>query len=239
MGTDVAWPSTFMPDLRPFPWARQRNLHHPPVVCSVEELADEQLLMLLFGGSHEGTLGDSAARLLEFGGSLDGLARIAPAVLAEQCGIGQAKAARLHAAFELGRRRWTAQPARCRMESIESVVAWARPRLLPLDHEEVWLLCLDARNGMRSARRVAQGGLHSCALTAKDILRPALRDGASSIILVHNHPSGDPIPSQADISMTSEVDVACATIGLPLLDHVIVATEGAASLLELGVIRTQ
>jgi DNA repair protein RadC len=125
------------------------------------------------------------------------------------------------------------------MESLESVITWARPRLLPLDHEELWLLCLDARNALRSSRRVGQGGLHSCALTAKDILRPALRDGASSIILVHNHPSGDPIPSQADLAMTAEVDTACTTIGVPLVDHVIVATEGATSLLELGLLRAE
>jgi DNA repair protein RadC len=91
---------------------------------------------------------------------------------------------------------------------------------------------------MRSSRRVAQGGANSCALTARDILRPALRDGASAIILVHNHPSGDPTPSDADINMTSEVDVACAAIGLPLLDHVVVGSEGAASLLELGVVHS-
>ncbi|HEY5962310.1 MAG TPA: JAB domain-containing protein, partial [Polyangiaceae bacterium] len=118
----------------------------------------------------------------------------------------------------------------------EAVVAWARPRLLALDHEEVWLLCLDGRNGMHSSRRISQGGLHGCALTPRDILCPALRDGASSIVLVHNHPSGDPMPSDADLRMTSQVDVACATVGVPLLDHVVIAWDGATSLLELGVV---
>lgn len=223
-----------MTQLEPNASPRPRDFPLGLDIC-VEQLADEQLLRLLFGRGG----GGAEMRLLEFAGSLEGLARIAPSVLARQTGIGQAKATRLLAAFELGRRRWTPRSQRCRMDCLEAVVAWARPRLLPLDHEEVWLLCLDARNNMRSSRRVAQGGQHSCALTAKDILRPALRDGASSIILVHNHPSGDPLPSDADVAMTSEIDIACATIGMPLLDHVIVASDGAASLLELGVVRTE
>jgi DNA repair protein RadC len=107
---------------------------------------------------------------------------------------------------------------------------------LPLDHEEMWLLSLDGRSALGSSRRVGQGGLHGLALTAKDILRPALRDGASAIVLVHNHPSGDPTPSPEDVSMTRAVVSACSAVGLPLLDHVIVAREGAASLLAQGVI---
>jgi DNA repair protein RadC len=217
-------------------------MHHTvqDPVCSfgtAGEPSDLQLLLQLIGTSRHGSSLVSAQRLLEFAGSIEGLARLAPAVIAEQAGIGRAQARRLHAAFELGRRQWTNPARRSRIDSVQDVVAWARPRLVPLDHEEVWLLCLDGRNSMRSSRRVAQGGLHSCALTAKDILRPALRDGASGIVLVHNHPSGDPTPSDADISMTSEVDIACAAIGLPLLDHVVIGSEGATSLLELGVVR--
>lgn len=164
------------------------------------------------------------------------MARLEPCVVAGYAGVGIARASRVHAAFELGRRRWLGQPSTFRFDSLESVLAWARPRLLPLDHEEVWLLCLDARAKMRSCRRIAQGGHHSCALSAKDILRPALRDGACSIILVHNHPSGDPTPSDADVEMTSQIDVACAAVGLALLDHVVVASDGAVSLLALGVV---
>jgi len=200
----------------------------------LDALTDDTLLRMLLGQSVRNAGDGAVERLLEFAGGLQGLANLSTEVIAQQAGIGRARAARLQAAFELGRRRWTVHHAGCRIDSLEAVVAWARPRLLPLDHEEVWLLCLDGRNTMRSCRRVAQGGLHGCAVTAKDILRPALRDGASAIVLVHNHPSGDPTPSDADVAMTSELDVACAAIGLPLLDHVVVAAEGAASLMELG-----
>jgi DNA repair protein RadC len=114
--------------------------------------------------------------------------------------------------------------------SFEAVERWARPRLVALDHEEVWLLGLDGRNGLRSSRRIAQGGAHGCALTPRDVLAPALREGASAIVLVHNHPSGDPTPSPEDLAMTEAVARACQVVGIPLLDHVVVARSGAASI---------
>ena len=98
----------------------------------------------------------------------------------------------------------------------------------------MWLLSLDGRNGLKSARRIAQGGMHACALTTRDVLAPALRDAASAIVLVHNHPSGDPRPSPEDVSMTRAVASACEVVGVPLLDHVVVARGGAASLLDSG-----
>jgi DNA repair protein RadC len=81
---------------------------------------------------------------------------------------------------------------------------------------------------------VAQGGLHGCALTPGDVLRPAVRDGGSAFVLVHNHPSGDPVPSREDVAMTRLVAAAGELLGVPLLDHVIVARGGESSLLELG-----
>src|SRR6185503_7379736 len=98
------------------------------------------------------------------------------------------------AALELGRRATLRALAEERVSvgSYDAVVDWARPRLATLDHEEVWFLALDGKNGLRAARCVARGGLHGCALTPRDILRPALREAASAIVLVHNHPSGDP-----------------------------------------------
>jgi DNA repair protein RadC len=214
----------------------------PPTNAGLEHLQtldDAELLLLLLGRRRNGEGLSHARELLGFGGGVDGLARLGPALLARHPGLGQARAIRLAAAFELGERRFKRTERRLRIDSLDAVVAWANPRLLPLDHEEMWLLCLDGRNALTSSRRVGQGGLHGCALTAKDILRPALRDGASAIVLIHNHPSGDPSPSPEDIRMTRAVVAACNTIAMPLLDHVIVASEGAASLVALGVIPTK
>ncbi len=177
----------------------------------------------------------TAARVLARSGGLAAIARLAPPALRE-LGLDAVGAARVSAAVEIGRRasqRLLADDDEV-VGSFESVAAWARPRLAPLDHEEVWLLMLDGRNRLVAARRIAQGGIHGCALTPRDVLRPAVRESASAIVLVHNHPSGDPSPSPEDIVMTRAVLRAGEVVAVPLLDHVIVARGGAASLLELG-----
>ena len=133
------------------------------------------------------------------------------------------------AAFELGRRVEVA-----RMETPEmlgspaDVAAWAAPRLGPLTHEELWMLGLDGRGHLRAARCIARGGLHGAAVRASDPVRAALRVDASAFVLVHNHPSGDPAPSHEDVRLTAQVAAAAATVGVPLLDHVVVARGGFA-----------
>jgi DNA repair protein RadC len=217
---------------RPKPALRERAL-----LSGARELADVDLLALLLGAGTEGqSAGAIAAGLLDSAGGLSGVARLGLHALAGHRGLGPAKAARIASALELGRRAALGAIGATRtiVASFEAVVEWAHPRLSGLDHEEVWLLGLDGRNGLCSARRVAQGGLHGCALTARDVLRPALRDAASAIVLVHNHPSGDAGPSPEDVAMTRALASACEVVGVPLLDHVVVARGGAASLLQLG-----
>jgi DNA repair protein RadC len=191
--------------------------------------------VLIGTGSARATAEQIARSVLSNPPGLDGLSRLSAIGLLAQPGLGPAMAARIAAALELGRRvALHATAPRASLGSFDDVAAWARPRLAALEHEEVWLLALDGRNGVKSARRIAQGGMHGCALTTRDILAPALRDAASAIVLVHNHPSGDPHPSPEDVSMTSHVARACDLLGMPLLDHVIVARGGAASLLTSG-----
>jgi len=214
-----------------FPNRRERVL-----LGLANELTDGELLALLIG---TGSSGESASQvansLLELGGGLQGLARLGPNVLAKRRGVGPAKAARLVAAFEIGRRGLRA-PARLALRSWHDVVTWAHPRLALLEHEEVWLLSLDGRNRLKSERCIARGGLHGCALLPHDILRPALRDGASAIILVHNHPSGDPTPSRADIQMTQAIIDVAKPLGISVHDHIIVGKEGHASIKGLRLI---
>jgi len=209
---------------------RERALHE-----GVETLSDQDLLALVLGTGNTGQpVHAVAAGLLAAEGTLMQLARMTPHGLMLRKGLGAAKAARLSAAFELGRRAQfeRLRIADNRLRGYEEVVEWARPRLATLDHEEVWLLALDGRNSLKSARRIAQGGCHGCALTTRDILGPALRDAATAIVLVHNHPSGDPQPSAEDIAMTRKVAAACNVVGLMLFDHVIIARGGASSLFE-------
>lgn len=220
-------PNAAPPDLR------ERALREGP-----ELLGDSELIAVLLGTGAQGQPAPLvAAKLLASVGGLSGLARVGPSVLAAHRGLGPAKAVRLSAALELGRRVALGQTAlRARIMSHQDVVDWAKPRLAGLEHEELWLLSLDGRGGLKATRRIAQGGVHGCALAARDVLVPALRDAASAIVVVHNHPSGDPAPSREDVQMTRELCRACEVIGLPLLDHVVVARGGASSLVELGLL---
>ncbi|HEX3775201.1 MAG TPA: DNA repair protein RadC [Polyangiaceae bacterium] len=210
------------------------DLRERALAFGVQGLADVDLLTLLLGtGSAGESVALSAAHLLDHCGGLEGITRLGPHALARR-GVGPAKATRIAAAVELGRRALLKALAEEReiFDCFEDVVRWARPRLCGLEHEEVWLLSLDGRYGLKSARRIAQGGLHGCALLTRDVLGPALRDGASAIVLIHNHPSGDPAPSPEDIAMTRAVRVAGELVGVPLIDHVVVARTGSSSLNE-------
>lgn len=175
-----------------------------------------------------------AAELLEHEG-IEGLARCEPAAIEARLVArgfrgGRAAGAALAAAFELGRRvAIEAARAPPKIGSGADVATWATPRLAPLTHEELWMLALDGRSQLRAARCIAKGGLHGLGARAADPLRAALRADASAFVLVHNHPSGDSTPSREDIAFTASVAAAAEAVGVPLLDHVVVARGGFSS----------
>lgn len=215
------------------------DLREKAVRYGVDILSEAELIALLLGTGARGASASIVAQgLLDDVDGLQGLSRLGVSELAQHYGVGLAKAARIIAALELGQRvlRELVEEPRMVLASAEQVAEWARPRLAILEHEEVWLLCLDARNGLKTARRVAQGGLHGCSMTPKDLMRPALQAAASAIIVLHNHPSGSPQPSKEDIEMTHHLALAGNVLGIPLLDHVIVTRQHSCSLAELGVI---
>ena len=204
-----------------------------------EPLGDAELLAMLLGrGDDEQTPLAFAASVLERLGGAAHLSRLRAPALKELSGIGQSQAARLVAAFELGRRvaRDAARLPPPLPFTAARVITWARARLSTLEHEEVWVLCVDQRSSLRSTYQVGRGGMHGCALMARDVLTPVVRDGASGFILVHNHPSGDPTPSPEDIELTRALSLAAMTICVPLLDHVVVGREGGRSFFELGLL---
>ncbi|HEY8042422.1 MAG TPA: DNA repair protein RadC [Polyangiaceae bacterium] len=205
----------------------------------VECLGDAELVAIVLGTGCTGLpVSVLAATLLEEHGGVGGLARAGIGELVDRSGIGAAKGARLAAAVELGRRAAFAASldASPRLPDRAAVEAWARPRLATLDHEELWVLALDGRHGLRAARRVASGGIHGLHVAPRDPLRLALREAASAFVLVHNHPSGDPAPSDEDVAFTRAVAEGAAAIATPLLDHVVVARRRASSMLDLGML---
>jgi DNA repair protein RadC len=202
----------------------------------IDALADAELVALLLGTGQSGERVEVLAHhLLEDQGGIIGLARAGVGELAARRGIGLAKGARIAAAVELGRRvaAGRARTSAVRLPDCRAVDAWARQRLEGLDHEELWVLAVDGNNRLRAARCVASGGLHGLSVSARDLYRAALREGASAIVMVHNHPSGDPTPSREDVTFTTSVAAAGRVVGVPLLDHVVVADGGFASMLAL------
>ena len=209
------------------------------VAVGVEHLGDSELVAVVLGTGRAGLpVSVLAVMLLEEHGGVGGIARAGIGEMAQRAGVGVAKAARLVAAVELGRRAAYAASleASRKMPDRSAVEEWARPRLATLDHEELWLLALDGHHGLRAARRVASGGIHGLHVAARDPLRIALREGASAFVLVHNHPSGDPAPSPEDVAFTRSVERAAVVVGVPLLDHVVIARRRAVSMLDEGLL---
>jgi DNA repair protein RadC len=203
----------------------------------LDDLSDGEVVALVLGTGVVGEpVGVLAASLLEDLGGVAGLARAGYGELAARRGLGVARALRLAAAFELGRRADAARSELPWLPDSRAVAAWARGRLGRLDHEELWVLALDGQHRVRAARRVAAGGLHGLAVSVRDPLRFALREGASAFVVVHNHPSGDPSPSGEDLAFTERLRLAADAVGTPLLDHVIVAGHRYRSMLDDGLL---
>jgi DNA repair protein RadC len=203
--------------------------------AGLDALSDADLVAILLGTGRPGAPAPVlAAQVLDRNGGIGGLAGRGAGALAEQAGLGPVKALRLAAAMELGRRARTATIPRTSLASADDVARHFEARIGSLVHEEMWVVSLDGRNRLRGTRRVAQGGLHGCAVSARDVLRVAIGDAASGFVLVHNHPSGDPTPSAEDVRMTEAIARAAGVVGVPLVDHVVVAGDRHASMLELG-----
>ena len=211
---------------------RERTLRDGP-----SSLGDADLVALLLG---TGTLAMPvpvlASKLLHDAGGLEGLMR--DGLPQGLTGVGDAKRARLEAALELGRRAAIRPTARALsiLATPTAVAAWAKAQLGALVHEEVWLLCLDSRHALITARRIGQGGLAEAPVAPRDILRMALRAAAAGLVLVHNHPSGDPDPSADDARVTLAIERAAKVVGITLVDHVIVGRSEHRSLFEMGLL---
>lgn len=189
-----------------------------------------ELVATIIGGNPR-----HALHLLERADGLAGLARLDALLVADLLSEVKhphpVRAARaLAAGIELGRRA-AAMDAKMpeRLASTADAAAWATPRLATLAHEELWLLGLDSRGGLRAARCVAKGGLHGVGARVPDVLRTAIGVGAAGFVLVHNHPAGDATPSPEDVRFTRAVSDAARVVDVPLLDHVVVARSGFAS----------
>ncbi|MBK8091164.1 MAG: DNA repair protein RadC [Verrucomicrobiaceae bacterium] len=189
-------------------------------------LSDAELLALFI---NTGTQGENALqigqRLLQQHGSLRDLARMEPAVLTKIKSLGPAKAAKLAAAFELGRRAAAEASIRdIALNEPQRIYDFIGPELQALPYESVRLILLTTRLNLMRCEEIFRGSINECTVHARELLRKVLIHNAYSFVLVHNHPSGDPDPSEADRRITRRLCNAAASMDLHFQDHVIIGT---------------
>ncbi|MCZ6596360.1 MAG: DNA repair protein RadC [Planctomycetota bacterium] len=161
------------------------------------------------------------------------LARLPGAELVARFGLGPAAAARVAAAFGLGRRLERARlPRRASMKSPRRVYEEVAADLRGLDRERFLTLVLDGKHRLKRTERVSEGTLTTSLVHPREVFRPAVRESAAALIVVHNHPSGDPEPSAEDLEVTRRLIQSGKLIGIPLLDHVVVGDGRFVSLRE-------
>jgi DNA repair protein RadC len=197
-------------------------------------LSNRELLALVLGTGHARASALDLAGQLASGG-LRELAGHAVADLQAIAGLGPAQATRLVAAFELGARA-AAEPVvdSPAFDSPAAAGRWLLPRYGARPLEVFGMLALDTRHRLRRAVEVSQGCLTSSLVHPREVFREAVVARAASVILFHNHPSGDPEPSAEDLALTRRLCQAGALMGIPVLDHVIVGAARFVSLKERG-----
>ncbi len=185
---------------------------------------DSAELLALFLGS--GTRGRSAIQvgrdLVERYGSLGALGRLDVAQLCETRGIGLAKASKLVAAFELGARVAREQMQEAVLDSPETIYKTLAPQLAHLPHESLQVILVSTRLKYIGQKEISKGSVNETLAHPRDILRPVLLAGAYGFILTHNHPSGDPVPSNSDRELTRHVRDAAKLMELRFIDHIII-----------------
>lgn len=226
--------SAHLPGLPADDRPRERLASLGPAALTTTEL----VAILLGTGSGGRTVLQVAAVLLERSdGSLRRLAARPGAELLRTAGVGPAKAARLVAAFELGQRlAREARPLPFRIREPEDVAAFFAHRLRDLQVEEFHLLALDSQSQVLRDLLITRGLLNSSLVHPREVFRPAIAEAAAGIIVVHNHPSGDPTPSAEDRAVTRQLAEAGRLLDLPLYDHVIIAGDRFVSFASAGLL---
>jgi DNA repair protein RadC len=196
-------------------------------------LRDNELLAVLLGTGTRGRRVDAlACELLESGGGLKALLKEEPLELCRRPGIGPARAAQVAAALELGRRAQLTGETRPRLRSAEEIHRYLAPRLSALRREVFHVLCLSSRHVLLKDVRVAEGTVNVCPVDPREVFAPALAVRATSLIVAHNHPSGDPTPSEQDLALTIQLAQGAAILGMQLLDHLVIGDNAYVSFLD-------
>lgn len=236
-------------------WALEDRPREKLMAQGMENLSDPELLAILLGtGTRKQSAMDLARHLIDTIGGLQALSRCGIRQLTEIKGIGPAKAITLMAAFELGRRKaieeisdsrqalkrtqleqgYYAQPERLKVSSSEAVANYLIPKMGHLQQEVCYVLFLNRNNEVKSEKLMFMGGVSATIMDIRLIFREAIHQLASAIIVAHNHPSGNLLPSQADIRITEKLSQSGKLFDIVLLDHLIISPKGYYSFADEG-----
>lgn len=173
-------------------------------------------------------------RLLYYFHGLTGLQRATFKELCDVDGVGPAKAAQIKAAIEFGRRLAVQTPGdRIMINNPQDVADQVQYQMAGLDQEELWVLMLDSRNCLVRTQHLYKGSLNASSVRLAEVYRAGIRDNAAALIIVHNHPSGDPSPSPEDVHLTRMLIDAGKMLELPVLDHIVVGARQIVSIKSL------
>lgn len=205
-------------------WAEEDRPREKLLLKGKMALSDAELIAILIGS---GTVSISAVDLAKqilksVDNNLNNLAKLSIKDLKKFKGIGEAKAIAIISALELGRRRKESEPTKKpRITSSKNVYDIIAPHLMDLEHEEFWIMMLNKANVVIKKEQISSGGVSGTIADPKIIFKRAVESLASSIILIHNHPSGNLKPSQADVSLTRKLKDGGKLLDIPVLDHLI------------------
>jgi DNA repair protein RadC len=220
-------------------WSLEDRPREKLLAKGISSLSDSELIAIIIGS---GTRDESAVQLSKriLGSvqhNLNELGKLSIDDLQKHKGIGEAKAIGIVAALELGRRRrLTESINRDKIASSHDVYQIFHPLLADLPHEEFWILLLNRSNKIVDRQKISQGGISGTVTDVRLMMKAALDKLASSIVLIHNHPSGNAKPSDADIAITQKVKESGKLMDITLLDHIIVTDGGYFSFADEGLI---
>lgn len=201
-------------------------------------VSDAELLALVLGESPVRSGMSLARELIDRCGGLDGVAGIGVEELVLLRGIGRAGALRLQASFELGRRRILTRREQSirKVRCPEDVAGLMIPDMMGLDREHFKAILLNTKNGILKIVTVAVGSLNAALVHPREIFKAAVAASAAGIIVVHNHPTGNPEPSREDIDLTVRFARCGELMGIDLVDHVIIGGDAFVSMRERGLV---
>lgn len=212
---------------------REKMIHN-----GAETLSNAELVAILLGtGTRKESAVDLAKRILQAAeNNLNELGKFSISTLCKQFnGVGPAKAVILAAALEIGKRRRTSEVVkRIQIRNSKDIYELFHARLTDLKHEECWIMLMNNQHRILDTIRISHGGVSETTVDPKIVLKHALDKLASSLVLCHNHPSGNPNPSSCDDKITQKIKTACQNLDIQLTDHIVFSESGYYSYADEG-----